>query len=362
MEAENLKPAIRVFGADRGDARRRLDRVLVRHLADLPGASRSRLQGWIAAGRVRVNGMAAVRPARCLAAGDRVEIALAGLSREPRPRPAPEEIALSVLYEDEHLLAVDKPAGMVVHPAPGHRAGTLINALLWRAQSWGAEAARPGLVNRLDRGTSGVVLVAKSGAAHSGLARALRRRAIEKDYLALVYGTTPLCKGRIALKVARDGADRRRMTASRIEGRDAVTLYERLCEGGGRRPARERNPGARSAERDQGAEQGAAGRRETALSLLRCRLVTGRTHQIRVHLRAAALPLVGDPLYGAPRYKGLADPALAAACRDFPRQALHAHRLALRHPVSGAPLELLAPVPDDLLVLFRAAGLCSRLA
>ncbi|HEX9945367.1 MAG TPA: RluA family pseudouridine synthase [Thermoanaerobaculia bacterium] len=316
--------AARTFRADRGDARERLDLALVRHLADLPEASRSQIQAWIEAGRVRVNGIAAVRPAARLALGDEVEVAL---SPPPPARPAmaAQELPLSVLFEDEHLLAIDKPAGLVVHPSIGHREGTLINALLWRAREWGGDR-RPGLVNRLDRGTSGVLLAAKTPAVHAALARALRSRHAGKEYLAVVYGATPFAKGRIELKILRDPGDRRRMVASKAEGRDSVTLYERLAEGGG-------------------------------LTLLRCRLLTGRTHQIRVHLKAQGLPVVGDPVYGEPHWKGIADPYLAARCRDFPRQALHARRLAFVHPATGAPLEIVAPVPDDMAGLLAAAGL-----
>ncbi|HVT18699.1 MAG TPA: RluA family pseudouridine synthase [Thermoanaerobaculia bacterium] len=321
----------RAFRADRGDARRRLDHVLLRHLADLSPLSRSRIQDWIAAGLVRINGLPAAKPASRIGAGDEVEVALPAAARPAPPPLAAQDIPLAVLYEDAHLLAIDKPAGLVVHPAFGHRDGTLINALLWRARGWDREdACRPGLVNRLDRDTTGVVLVIKSRAAHAGLARAIKSRSLAKEYLAVVYGRPPLPKGRIDLNVLRDPRDRRRMTTSRSEGRAAATLYELLAES--------------SSEK-------------AGLALLRCRLVTGRTHQIRVHLAARRLPIVGDPLYGQPRWKGIADPALAALCRDFPRQALHASRLRLRHPVTGAALDLAAPLPPDLDNLLAAAGL-----
>jgi 23S rRNA pseudouridine1911/1915/1917 synthase len=314
----------RTFRADRGDARVRLDHALVRHLEGLPAVSRSQIQSWIEAGRVRVNGAVAARPAARLVLGDEVEVALP--SPPPlRPPPAAQEMPLAILFEDEHLLALDKPAGLVVHPAAGHREGTLINALLWRAREWG-EDRRPGLVNRLDQGTSGVVLVAKGPDVHAALARALRSRRAEKEYLAVVYGVAPFVKGCIDLRILRDPADRRRMTVSKIEGRASLTLYERVGEAGG-------------------------------LSLLRCLLRTGRTHQIRVHLKGQGLPVVGDPLYGEPRWKGIADPELAALCRDFPHQALHARRLAFVHPVTGAPLEIVAPVPADLAALLAEAGL-----
>lgn len=302
------------------------------------------MQRWIAAGRVRINGAPSRRPAARLAAGDAVEVDLpAHLAPPRRPPPAPQPIPLDILYEDEHLLAVNKPAGLLAHPTGRRRDGTLVNALLWHLAAAAGAGSRPstgpGLVSRLDRDTTGILLVARTAAAHAGLARTLRARSIEKDYLALVYGLPPHDRGRIDLMLRRDPLDRRRVAASRTDGIDAVTLYERLADTAS--PA-----GAQTAT--------AAG---TCLSLLRCRLVTGRTHQIRAHLRAMGLPLVGDPLYGEPRHRGLTDPALAAACRAFPRQALHAWRLAFCHPVTGVPLTLLAPPPPDLRLLMAAAGL-----
>jgi 23S rRNA pseudouridine1911/1915/1917 synthase len=343
--------ARRAFRADRGDARRRLDHVLLRHLADLSPLSRRRIQDWIAAGLVRINGLPAAKPASRIGAGDEVEVALPAAARPAPPPLVAQDIPLAVLYEDAHLLAIAKPAGLVVHPAFGHRDGTLINALLWRARGWDREdACRPGLVNRLDRDTTGVVLVVKSRAAHAGLARAIRSRSLAKEYLAVVYGRPPLPKGRIDLNVLRDPCDRRRMTTSRSEGRAAATLYELLAESPSEKAGTADSPAG-----DAGLAESPAGK--TGLALLRCRLVTGRTHQIRVHLAACRLPIVGDPLYGQPRWKGIADPALAALCRDFPRQALHASRLRLRHPVTGAALELAAPLPPDLASLLAAAGL-----
>jgi len=319
----------RLFHADRGDARERLDRVLVRHLADLPEVSRTQIQAWIEGGRVRVNGAAAAKAAERVGQGDAVEVVLPP-PPPPRPRAEAEELPLSVLYEDEHLLAVDKPAGLVVHPAFGHRRGTLVNALLWHARAWGDEARRPTLVHRLDKDTSGVLLVAKTAAAHASLARAMKARTIKKEYLAIVYGRPRKASVRIERRIGRDPADRKRMMVSEAAGQQALTLYEQLAT-----TAPDAAP----------------------LSLLRCLLQTGRTHQIRVHLQAHGLPLVGDPLYSAPRYKGIDDPALAALCREFPRQALHAHRVTFRHPATGAAVTVGAPVPDDLAALAAAAGL-----
>ncbi|MFL6194790.1 MAG: RluA family pseudouridine synthase [Thermoanaerobaculia bacterium] len=318
----------RAFRADRGDARGRLDLALMRHLADRPDVTRARVQAWIAAGRVLVNGAPAAKPASRLVLGDRVELELP--PPPPKREMAAQEMPLAVLHEDEYFLAIDKPPGLVVHPAPGHRDGTLINALLWRARERG-EGERPGLVNRLDRGTSGVLLVAKTSSFHGALARALRGPEAEKEYHAVVYGATPFERGRIDLKILRDPTDLKRRMASKSEGRDSLTLYERVAEGKG-------------------------------ITLLSCRLLTGRTHQIRVHLRSQGWPIVGDPLYGEPRWKGIADPGVAAVCRDFPRQALHARRLAFVHPATGVAMEIVAPAPEDLAALLAAAGLRARRA
>jgi 23S rRNA pseudouridine1911/1915/1917 synthase len=315
--------------ADRGDAGERLDRVLLRHLADLPELSRTKIQELIEGGSVAVAGRAVTKTSAKVKAADELVVTL-----PPPPPPRREhegqDIPLTVLYEDEHLLAIDKPAGLVVHPAVGHRDGTLVNALLHRSKDWAGDADRPGLVHRLDKDTSGVLVVAKTEAAMTALSRAIQARKLDKQYLAVVYGVAPLQKGKIELGIHRHPTDRKRMTTSKTAGRASTTIYERVAESQGER---------------------------AGVSLLRCHLVTGRTHQIRVHLKALGLPLVGDPVYGAPRWKGIRDEALRAACRDFPRQALHAHRLALTHPITGVRIELVAPPPDDLRRLCGAAGL-----
>ena len=296
-------------------------------MSAVPGVTRARVRGWVEQELVRVNGQAA-RPSRRLSPGDEVEI----LVPPPPPRPGPVAIdrPLSVIFEDDWLLALDKPPGVVVHPAPGNWEDTLLHALLWRARDWGDDRGdrgerRPHLVSRLDKGTSGLLLVAKTPEIHA----ALKAQPAEKDYLALVYGRTEGAKGRIDLGVLRDPEEPRRMTTSRTEGNPSATLWERMGEAAGGEP----------------------------LTLLRCRLLTGRMHQIRVHLRAVRLPIVGDPTYGAPGWKGIAEPALADLCRSFPRQALHAWRLSLTHPVTGDTLALSAPPPPDLAILLAAAGL-----
>ncbi len=316
--------ASRTFRTDRGDAPQRLDRLVTQRLADIPGVSRVRVQEWIGAGLVRVDGVAVTRPSARPAAGAEVEVLLP--RARPHPPPVAQDIPLSILFEDDWLLALDKPPGMVVHPTKGHADGTLVNALLFHL---GASEKKPeggaGLVSRLDKDTSGVLLVAKAPEVHARLARVLRTREAEKEYLAVVYGPVLFPKGRIDRRILRDPREPRRRMTSHSEGKDATTLWERLAE----------------------SEDGGG------IALLRCRLLTGRTHQIRVHLQAEGMPVVGDPLYGEPRWKGLRDPALAAVCRDFPRQALHAHRLRFPHPVTGERMEVVAPVPADLAGLLR---------
>jgi 23S rRNA pseudouridine1911/1915/1917 synthase len=238
---------------------------------------------------------------------------------------AAEDVALDILYEDDHLLALNKPAGIVVHPGYRNDSQTVMNALLWRARAWPA-GHRPSIVGRLDRLTSGVVVVAKTAAIHAALQRAMASNQTEKSYLAVVYGRVNTPRGRIELRLARDRHDRRRIVASSADGASSLTEFERLA-------------------------------RVAGLSLLRCRLVTGRMHQIRVHLAARGWPIVGDPTYGEPRWSAIVDPALGATLRAFPRQALHAWRVAFPHPVGGRPLTLEAPVPRDLQELMTTAGL-----
>jgi 23S rRNA pseudouridine1911/1915/1917 synthase len=318
--------ACRIVKADRGDAGQRLDLVLRRHLTDVRAATRTRVQAWIESGLVTVNGTAVRRVAVRAAFGDVVAVALPLAPAAPM---AAEEVALSVIYEDDHLLAIDKPAGLVVHPAHKNPSGTLMNALLWHARGW-PSPQRPSLVGRLDKLTSGIVLVAKSAAIHTSLQRGLASSPTTKDYLAVVYGKVNVARGDIDLRLRRDPGDRRRVVASKDLGAPSLTRFERL---------------ARVAAPASG------------LSLLRCCLVTGRTHQIRVHLAARGWPLVGDRVYGEPRWQQVTDQALASVLHEFPRQALHAWRVTTRHPVTGAELTIEAPVPCDIEQLVDAAGL-----
>jgi len=292
------------FTAATHHAGKRLDQALHEQL---PTFSRARLQDWIKQERVRVNG-AAARPSRVLRAGDRIDVEPAEL---PPLAAAPEAIPLHVLWEDADFVAIDKPADMVVHAGAGVHAGTLVNALLARFASLSALGGveRPGIVHRLDRFTSGVILVAKNDAAHRALAAQFAGRQVEKIYLALVHGVIEADRGRIEKPITRDPRHRTRMTARLGRGRAAVSEYRVL----------HRFPG---------------------FTLLQVRIGTGRTHQIRVHLASIGHPVAGDRLYGAPaRSVGPAPPG---------RFFLHAHRIRFAHPITGRPVEIESPLPADL--------------
>jgi 23S rRNA pseudouridine1911/1915/1917 synthase len=320
----------RSWKADRGDAGRRIDLVVRRQVTDIGTATRTRVQKWIASGYVTLNDAVVRRVATRAAFGDSVTLTIpAADAARPRRVMLAEAVPLDIVFEDDHLLIVNKPAGLVVHPSYGHPRGTLMNGLLWRARQWTANQ-RPSLVGRLDKQTSGLVVVAKTRPAHAALqaafARPIGKRDVRKDYLALVYGRVP-ARGKIELRLRRDPHDRRKVIASPTVGAPSETLFERLARVKASR---------------------------VGLALLRCRLGTGRTHQIRVHLAASGWPLVGDPKYGAPRWSEIADVELAAALRDFPRQALHAWRTAFRHPVTQALIDVEAPVPQDLSALLAS--------
>jgi 23S rRNA pseudouridine1911/1915/1917 synthase len=284
------------------DAGRRLDALLAE-----PLGSRSRAARLIDAGAVRIDGRARPRRHRVVA-GERIEV------QEDEPAPVPQDLAASVEfavpYEDEHLLVVDKPPGVVVHPARGHLTGTLAQALEGR----GGEGWRAGLVHRLDRDTSGLLVVAKSDPVLDALKSALQRREVAREYLALVEGRPPARTGTIDAPIGRDRRVRTRMSTDTDQPREARTHFE-LAEA------------------------------LPTTTLLRVRLETGRTHQIRVHLEAIGHPVAGDPEYGRAGLLGLE------------RQFLHAARLAFDHPVTGAPVEVASPLPDDLrAALERARG------
>jgi 23S rRNA pseudouridine1911/1915/1917 synthase len=281
-----------------GAAGERLDRFLST-LEDV--GSRAAAERLLAEKRVLVNGAAEAKSHR-LAAGDVLEVHV------PESRPSvlePEQLDLRIAYEDEHLLVVDKPAGIVVHPSAGHASGTLVHGLLGHAVAGGEEAQRPGIVHRLDRGTSGLLVVARSEEAHRRLQSLLRRRKLVREYLALIRGRPRSRRGRIEAPIGRDRRDPTRISLDTDTPRDAVTNFEVV---------------------------------ETLPrhALLRAALETGRTHQIRVHLAAIELPVVGDPVYGVEGDLGLE------------RQFLHATRLAFPHPMTGEPVESESPLPADL--------------
>lgn len=313
--------------ATRADAGVRLDLVIRRHLSDLPHATRSRVQRWIRNGAVTVNGRSAARPAARAAHGDRIQVAVSGTPTRLVMRAEPGR--LDVLFEDEHILAVNKPPNVVVHPTYRHATGTLMNGLLWHARDWPV-GHRPSLVGRLDKQTSGIVIVAKSARIHAALQRTLAQPVSEKVYLAVVYGKVTPARGVVDLRLARDAADRRRVVASDTRGVASVTRYERL---------------------------GRVAAPRAGVALLRCHLVTGRTHQIRVHLSARGWPIVGDPVYGEPRWSLVADAEMAATLRGFSRQALHAWTLVFPHPITGVAVRILAPLPADFTNLLRSTGL-----
>jgi 23S rRNA pseudouridine1911/1915/1917 synthase len=298
----------RSISIDRGDHGVRLDRVLMRHLQDEKGASRNRIQKWIDAGDVLINGRRAARTAWRVQSGDEIRVRIALMP--PRSRPQAEPLAIDVLYEDDDLLAVNKPPGLVVHPSYRNTSGTLMNGLLARAQSWPAGSA-PALLGRLDKNTSGLVLVTKRASVYTALQRAMSANQIEKDYIAIVCGK-PSPKGTIDLALDRDPWDRRRITVTDRGGQPSVTKYERLAT-------------------------------TYTHSSVRCRLITGRTHQIRVHLAAKGWPIVGDATYGR--------------ASSFPRQALHAWRLRFKHPLTAKEMLIQAALPEDMRALVAELGL-----
>jgi 23S rRNA pseudouridine1911/1915/1917 synthase len=302
----------------------RLDAFLAGRLPEL---SRSRVVQLIAEGRVLLNGRVAKKSER-VAPGDVVDVEV------PPPVPStvePEAIPLDIVYEDAHLLVVSKPAGLVVHPAPGHRTGTLVNALLHHVDDLSGIGGvkRPGIVHRLDRDTSGLMLVAKHDQAHRRLAAALKRREIRRRYLVAAWGHLDQDRVTVDAPVGRSQRNRKRMAV--VEGgRRAVTRFDRLA-------------------------------RWPAADLLEAELETGRTHQIRVHLAHIGHPVVGDAVYGRGGARGISGPDRAWASeleRRVPRQFLHAYRLTFAHPGTGQVMELEAPWPPDLagVVAWAAAG------
>jgi 23S rRNA pseudouridine1911/1915/1917 synthase len=327
------------------EAGERLDRVLARHLAEL---SRSRLKSLIEAGTVEVDGHTIRDPSHRVNSGAAIKVDVPA----PQPaRPKPEPIPLNVVYEDDDIIVIDKPAGLVVHPAAGNWTGTLVNALIAHCgnslSGIGGER-RPGIVHRLDKDTSGLMVVAKNDRAHTALAAQFADHGrsgapFERGYLAFAWGAPERPHGKIDRPVDRNPRARDRM-AVRAGGREAVTFWQVLERYRGAKPARAT------------AKHKSVSGSEPVASLLACRLETGRTHQIRVHLASFGHPLLGDPVYGAGfRTKSALLPQPAqAALADLGRQALHAHILRLKHPLTSEILEFRSELPPDLARLHHA--------
>jgi 23S rRNA pseudouridine1911/1915/1917 synthase len=305
-----------------------------------PDLSRSRVQGLIGAGKLTVDGAPVTHAKDKPKPGARYELTL------PPPEPAapqPEAIPLNVVFEDEHLIVVDKAAGMAMHPAPGSMRGTLVNALLAHcgdSLSGIGGVARPGIVHRIDKDTTGLVVVAKHDAAHTGLAKLFAKHDLERVYYAVTRGAPKERTARIENRLVRSNEDRRKFVVVRDPkseaGKSAVTQYWTIESFG------------------QNTHE-SAGR--AAAALLECRLHTGRTHQIRAHLAHLGAPLIGDPLYGKHRGLNAAGPHAQeadAAVRAFPRQALHAAVLGFTHPITGVELRFTSELPDDIATLLIA--------
>ncbi len=290
-----------IINAD--DAGSRLDKILAQHL---PEFSRSRMQQLIGQGQVSAGGETITDASRKVKSGETYILTV------PPPESselASTEIALNIIFEDKHFLVIDKPAGMTVHPAPGHYTDTLVNALLAHcgdSLSGIGGVMRPGIVHRIDKDTSGLLVVAKNDAAHKHLAEQLAERTLKRQYIAIVKGIPTPAIGTIDANIARSNTNRKKMAVVKSGGRASVTHYkvEEMFE---------------------------------SAALVRCTLETGRTHQIRVHLGHKGYPIIGDQVYGR---KG--------KTFDFPRQALHAAMLTLIHPKTGKQMEFLSPIPQDM--------------
>jgi 23S rRNA pseudouridine1911/1915/1917 synthase len=316
-----------------GESPERLDRVLAKHVTEL---SRSRLKALVLDGRVAVNGVPALDPGLKVRAGDRIAVSI------PPPQPAApqaEELPLAIVYEDDALIVIDKPKGLVVHPAAGNWTGTLVNALIahcGESLSGIGGVKRPGIVHRLDKDTSGLLVVAKTDRAHRKLAAQFadhgRTGSLERAYLAFVWGVPDRPKGTIDKPIDRHPVARDKM-AIRSGGRPAITHWE----------IRERYAGADG---------------KPVASLLECQLETGRTHQIRVHLASIGHPLLGDSVYGA-GFKTKAAQLTESARKvlaGLDRQALHAHMLGFEHPATAELLKFCSKLPADLAALRCALG------
>jgi 23S rRNA pseudouridine1911/1915/1917 synthase len=317
--------------AGEGEAGQRLD-VFVAACAE--DASRSYLQRLIKEGRVLLNGEPCTRPSHTVRTDDAIAVTF---PPPPVSDLKPEDIPLDVLFEDADVLIVNKPSGLVVHPAPGHATGTLVNAVLHHCRDfqqpvgdlsgYGEDPMRPGIVHRLDRFTSGVMVVAKTQRAFNSLSRQAREHTFDRHYLALVRGRFKEDSGLVDATIGRSLSDRGRMNVTSVKARRAVTRFEVLEPLG---PA----------------------------SLLRLTLETGRTHQIRVHMRFIGHPILGDPVYGITDYaKWIIAPATRKALKALKGQALHAELLGIEHPVTGERMKFTAPPPPDFQAVWDALRL-----
>jgi len=318
--------SITTIRAGETDAGQRLDRVLAQHL---PLLSRTRLKRLIETGQVTHEGAVLRDPSQRVRYDQNFVVILPQIEDAA---PVPQPIALEIQFEDAHLIVIDKPAGMVVHPAPGNPDGTLVNALLAHcgaSLSGIGGVRRPGIVHRLDKGTSGLMVAAKTEAAHHSLSRDFAARRIDRAYTAFVWGMPAASAGEIAGNIGRSSADRKKMAVVGEErGKPAVTRY-RI----------ERAFGAHAAQ-------------------IECRLATGRTHQIRVHFAHLGHPLIGDPAYGTRAGRGVArNGSIGAEIAGFPRQALHARRLGFTHPATGTRLDFDSALPADMTALIACLEL-----
>ena len=321
IEPSDAGEAVKRVTVEPGEAGERLDRLLAARLAAL---SRTRLKHLVEAGRVTMDGATITDPSLRVKPGQTFVLAL------PAPvadRPLPQAMELAIRYEDRHLLVLDKPAGLVVHPAPGNPDRTLVNALLAHCGESLAGIGgvrRPGIVHRLDKDTSGLMVVAKDELSQAGLAADFAARRINRAYQAVVWGVLQPREGEIANRIGRSPGNRKKMAVLRQGGKAAVTRYKVL-----------------RAFKDVAA-------------LVECRLATGRTHQIRVHLTERGHPVIGDRTYGHPRTPArlrALPPALREPVASFPRQALHAVLLGFRHPASGEYLQFSSELPADITAL-----------
>ena len=293
--------------------RERLDKLLA---GALPALSRTRLKALIESGRVACAGATITDPSYRVKPGQVFDIHV------PAPAaaaPQPQEIPLAVVYEDADLIVIDKPAGLVVHPAPGNRESTLVNALLAHcgpSLSGVGGVLRPGIVHRLDKDTSGLMVVAKNDAAHASLARQFETRSLKRAYYALVWGVPRHPSGEISANIGRNPRSRKKMAVVKSGGKTAVTRFRVLKRYG------------------------------TLACLVECELGTGRTHQIRVHMASAGYPVMGDPVYGRAR-KGAGE-IVNAAVKSLGRQALHAHLMEFDHPKTGQRLRFSSELPPDI--------------